>query len=562
MVQTYDPGRGPVSPRGGHPLVDELCEAAVEQHRRLLETLLRTVERAPSEPARGERARLDIDLASRLRLDRSNLQRRYLREIGRRFDPLAQPQAQGGSAERELQRYTRPAAEVLQEQMALDELARRLRAAQEPRLSQLEQRLRVLVRRSALPIAAVAYSPATALESFRVALESLDIELAQRQVLFALYEPAAGAAFAELYEQALRTLERRAAEPAATPPGHAPGHPPHQTLVVDDATLRALRREPAGGLQRADSRLAAMLLALIRDTTPAEAESQPVVQRIALLGQLCAAWFEPLTAAARLDVERLRFTLIKIVLADSGFLLSAGHPLRSLLRDACSHQDERRRRQACSRVDQVAMSAEFVSAGLPLLAPLNVAQIDACQDQLRQHDSSREEARIGEARRNVAQALEHATLLHARPQGLRLFLRAGWGPLLTQRLLRHGRPSTSWQDALELLDRVLNALSSEATRVRAFEALLVEVSAELFEAGMRAERCERLQQALREAYYELRVAADNTALPAAANVAPPGNGVLELPEFVETGRAPRVHARQHMPGDEPDLELLPIRIAK
>ncbi|WP_428310847.1 DUF1631 family protein [Hydrocarboniphaga sp.] len=555
MVHTYDPGRGPVSPSGGHPLVDELCEAAVEQHRQLLAALLRSVERAPAE------ARLQIDLASRLRLDRANLQRRYLREIGRRFDPLAQAQAPGGSAERELQRYTRPPAEALQEQMALDELARRLRATHEPRLNALEQRLRALVRRSALPIAPAVYSPATALESFRVALEALDFDLAQRQVLLALYEPAANAAFAELYDQALQTLDRRAAEPAATAPTPSmPAH--HQTLCVDDATLRALRREPAGGLHRADSRLAASLLALIRDTAPDEVERQPVVQRIALLCRLCASWFEPLTPAARQDVERLRFTLIKIVLADSGFLLSAGHPLRSLLRDACDHQDERRRRQACSRVDQVAMSAEFVTSGLPLLTALTIAQIDACLDQLRQHDSSREEARIGEARRQVAQALEHATLPHARPQGLRLFLRGGWGPLLTQRLLRHGRPSAPWQDALDLLDRILNALSSEATRVREFEALLGEVSAELFEAGMRAERCERLQQALREAYYELRVAADTMSAPAAANAgAMPGIGVLELPEFVDGADNVRPDKAPRTADDGPDLELRRIRFA-
>lgn len=551
MIQPPHPGRG-------HPLVDELREAAVEQHRLLLEKLLRSVLRAPGEAAHGERSRLEFDLASRLRLDRANLQRRYLREIGRRFDPLALPQVQGGSAERELQRYTRPPAEALHEQMALDELARRLRAAHEPRLNLLEQRLRVLVRRGTLPIATTAYAPATALESFRVALEALDIELAQRQVLFALYEPAATTALGELLEHALNTLDRRAAEPVAAAVMPAA----HTMLTVDEQTLAALRRESAGGLQRGDGRLASVLLNLIRGTAPAEIERQPVAQRIALLGQLCTAWLEPLAPAVRQDVERLRFTLIKIVLADSGFLLSAGHPLRSLLRDACSHQDERRRRQACSRVEQVAMSAEFVSSGLPLLTPLTIVQIDTCLDQLRQQDSSREEARIGDARRQVAQALEHATLLHARPQGLRLFLRAGWGPLLTQRLLRHGRPSTPWQDALDLLDRVLTALSSEATRVRAFETLLGEVSAELFEAGMRAERCERLQQALREAYYELRVAADTVAMPAAANAAMPGNGVLELPEFVEVGAASRpIIGKQQTPDDEPDLELLPLRNA-
>jgi hypothetical protein len=550
-----------IAPRGAHPLVDELSETAVESHRLLLEVLLRSVERAPFDAGRSTAPtqRLQIDLASRLRLDRSNLQRRYLREIGRRFNPLAMPIPAGGAAERELQRYTRPPSEALEEQLAMDAMARRLRTAHEARLHLLESRLRLLVRRSALPIATTIYAPSTALECFRVALEALDIELPQRQMLFALYEPAANAALAEIYEHALTTLDQRVAEPAASVAGATA---PHATLTVDDATLRALRREPAGGLHRADAKLAATLLTIVRSTSPDSADAHPVVQRLALLGQLCAAWFEPLTPAARQDVERLRFTLIKIVLADSGFLLSAGHPLRSLMRDACEREDERRRRQACSRVDQVAMSAEFVNDALPQLPALSAQQIDSCLDQLRQYDGKREEARLGEARRNVAQALEHATLLHARPQGLRLFLRAGWGPLLMQRLLKHGRPSTPWQDALDQLDQLLNALSSESTRVREFELLLGGVSDELFAAGMRAERCERLQQALREAYYELRVGgvASDAPLPAAANGSLPGNGILELPTFVEATITPaRAAASARVASGEPDLELQPIR---
>lgn len=548
------------APGGADPLVEALRAAAVERHRLLLETVLQTLEQPRSGSDGGDPSGLRTGLAGRLRPDRAKLQRRYLREIGRRFEPLAPPQPQGGGAERELLRYTRPPGEVLEEQMVLDALRHRLQAALEPRLDPLEQRLRVLVRRGALPIATTAYSPATALESLRMALEALDIELPQRRMLFALYEPAALLALAEVYEHALGVLERPSAGPlASTAAGPAPAQ---AALTVDDATLQALRREAAGDAHRAEARLAASLLSLIGSTPPPAVETHPLVQRIALLGPLCAAWFEPLTPAVRADVEPLRFALIKIALADSSFLLSAGHPLRALLGDACEHQDEHRRRQACSRVEQMAMSAEFVVDGLPQLASLTAQQIDSCLDQLHQRDGKREEARLGEARRNVAQALEHATLPHARPQGLRLFLRAGWGPLLTQRLLKHGRPSAPWQDALDQLDRLLDAISGESTRVREFEQLLAGIAAALFEAGMRSERCERLQQALREAYYELRVdAAADTAPPAiAGQVSLPGDGVLDLPEIVGDEAAPASATGQQKPGGELDLELLPFHL--
>ncbi|MDB5972125.1 MAG: hypothetical protein JWQ90_4575 [Hydrocarboniphaga sp.] len=547
--------RQPAGPQGTDPLVDELSAAAVDAHRQLLDALLSGVEGSASGTGRSaDTSALPIELTRRLRLDRSRLQRRYLHEIGRRFHPQALSQPAGGGSERELQGYTRPPSEALEEQLALAALARRLRASPASQLQELEQKLRALVRRAALPIATTVYSPSTALECFRIALEALDIERPQRQLLFARYEQAAAAALGPLYEQALSILDRHAVAAVAAPIRHA-------RLTIDDAMLAELHQVAAGGSQRADARLAAALLAIVGGIPPDEVETHPVLQRIALLGPLCTAWFEPLPPAARRDVERLRFTLIKIVLADPVFLLNAGHPQRSLLRDACEHPDEQRRQRACSRIEQVAMNADFVHDGLAQLAPLSAQQIDSCLDQRHQQDGTREETRLGDARRQVALALARATLAHARPQGLRLFLRAGWGPLLTQRLLKHGQPSVPWQDALDQLERLLNALSSEATRVRDFEHLLSAVSADLFEAGMRSERCERLQQALREAYYELRVeadAADSAVTVAVVNRTLPGNGALDLPEFIETDIAPQA-AKHPLPDDEPDLELRPIR---
>jgi len=543
---------GPV--RGGDPLVEELCNAALEAHRRLLENLLRELDRAAA-PAGGAPARSWSELAGRIRPHRPALQRRYLREIGRRFNAQAQS---GGSADRELQRYTRPPSEALEEQIALDALTRRLRATQPMPLTRLEQRLRLLAQRSALPIPPGAYAPGGATEAFRIALEALDLEWPQRSLLFALYEPAAAAALGGLFEEALAILERRAPGSASTGAGPAADAPAAAEPSVDEATLQALRREQAGGMQRADARLAAALLAIARNT------SSPVAQRLALLGQLYASWLTPLSAAAGSDIEKLRFTLIKIVLVDSAFLLSASHPLRLMLREACERQDERRRRQVCARIEQVALSASFVHDSLSQLPLLSTQQVEACLALLRPRDDDRhEDARLGEARRKVAKALEHATLLHARPQGLRLFLRAGWGPLLTQRFLKHGSPSLPWQQALDQLDHLLNALSDGATRVRDFESLLTAAAAELFDAGMRSDRCERLQQALREAFYELRT--DTTAIGDAvpskdiATAFLPGNGVLDL---IEDAAATAGPGPSSLPGrTQIDLELIPMSAA-
>jgi hypothetical protein len=508
--------------RNSHPLIAELCQAALDAHRGLLENLLRELDRA-ADPLQSE-------LAARLRLDRAPLQRRYLREIGRRFEPLAQ--AGGGSADRELQRYTRPPSEVFEEQITLDALARRLRAAHAAPLTRIEQRLR------GLPVAATAHSPAGAIEAFRIALEALDIELPQRRLLFALYEPAAEPALSGLCERALSILDRAAVEAPTESGDQALGLPAALELAVDEASLQALR-ERAGGTPAADAQLARALLAIIEDAGDGP-QRRPVLQHLVLLGRLCAALTQPLSAAARSDIGKLRFTLIKIVLADSAFLLTTGHPLRRLLREACERQDERRRRQVCAQIEQIALSAGFVHDSLPQLATLDAQQIEACLEQLHPPDEIRDDARLAEARRGVAQALERATLMHARPQGLRLFLRAGWGPLLTQRLLKHGQPSAPWQDALDQLDHLLTAISSSATRVRDFESLLAAAAAELFEAGMRSDRCDRLQQALREAFYELRMEAAAADSPPAAQNPLPGNGVLDLP------------------GDEPDLQLLPV----
>lgn len=522
--------QGPDGPAAG--TAGLLCGMVQDHLSQALGDLLGRLDRLVADGRDVPGPRLHAELSARLRVERNSLDRRYRREIARLFSP---PSAAGGRGDRELVRYGRPAAEARVEQLAIDALAQRLRRAHDQPLVRLEQRLRVRALRGQMPNLAAAFAPATLVDTLRVALEAQDIGGSQRLALYALLEPVLGTALERILTQALDTLDNPLPTTAAGTTDAMMVTAADAEHSVDEAMLTALRHEQARGLQDADAQLAAVLLAALHRAPAPAGDPRPIAQRLALLGQLIATSLEPLAASARAAFEPLRFTLTKIVLADGALLYWPAHPVRQLLRQACECHDERQRRQLCARIDQMALSARFVQSTLPQIAPLTATQVTDCLDGLRLHSGLGEDRGLVDARRDVAETLAQATLQHTLPQGLRLFLRAGWGPLLTQRLLRHGRPSAPWQDGLNRLDQLLDAISSDATRVREFESLLATISAELLEAGLRGDRCDRLQQALREAFYERRT--DTTAIGEATPTAAPqgaarlpGSGVIELPE--------------------------------
>jgi hypothetical protein len=136
---------------------------------------------------------------------------------------------------------------------------------------------------------------------------------------------------------------------------------------------------------------------------------------------------------------------------------------------------------------------------------LPAAAITVFLDQQRAESETRRETVLNKVRRAVAQELEVHTLGRTLPAPLTQFLRAGWGPLMAARLLRHGMNGRLWIDAVNRLVQILASMdalviTSDLLAVR--RELLDAVAADLEEIGMHEDRRASALEQLRRAYAE------------------------------------------------------------
>jgi len=265
-------------------------------------------------------------------------------------------------------------------------------------------------------------------------------------------------------------------------------------------------------------------------------------------------------------VEAFRFPAIKAALADPNFFSDHRHPVRGLINDMAamaagtrlSGQDAVARFEGWARrvLTQAELDAQSVRERARIATPLPQNAIDRfVQDQSRQ-GIERRGTLLLKARQAVDQELELNTVGHDVPESVQPLLRSGWGPMMASHLLRHGPESQLWRSGMELLHRVLYALSPDSPNARTpaeRAALRRDLLQALGGVGMTPDRAQSLVKGLDRALEVFErhdppgtgaaqpVAAAAVAAPQPA-AAKPAAVVLPAPSPVVTAPAPAMPA--------------------
>ena len=428
---------------------------------------------------------------------REALSRRYRRLLLAHLEATPAP-LRGGSEERALQRLALNPSEALELDLRRNALDRSLLPALAAPLNHWRHRLQAFNTNGAT-LAASALSPDALLRCFIEALQELPLTLDERLTRLETHATTLADRLPALLDTALRLV----------PLAEAPVRAAFETNARLTALLQRLATRPG-----ADAELAARLLI-------ESAEAPAIAQRLGLLGRI-------VEGLAELSDEAL-FALVKLALADPDFLVNTAHPVRLSL-----HRPQELERLLAA----LSLGASFVALGLAQLPMLASARIATALDQLQGLRREQQDARLGEARRRVADEITRIGVIHALPPGGQRFLQDVWAPLLTRAWLQDSGDGEAWSEAIATLEPLLATLADrQNARVRDLEAQLNRMADVLFRAGLQRARIDEALQFLREAFDELRSLPGTTSAvkPPSANApgmpAFPGVSRIELPDF-------------------------------
>ncbi len=355
--------------------------------------------------------------------------------------------------------------------------------------------------------------------------------------------PLAGAA-ASVYDAARRLLDvsrrARAAIGQMSEAGvAAPGAAPHEIFEANEvrsalAELQA-RMTDAGGLS---GRVKDSVLDVLRerDGGAARALSAAASDAMDVVENLVSSirQDELLTDGVKDWVGKLEITLQKLALGNPEFLdPSAEHPhaaitvLNQLAKlGAASDEVDGIDRDIGEKVEELMESAVQGFDSDPAvfdrvaaeLGPLVDRQTRAYRGNFeRTVRASEGQQKLGRARRAVVRAMEDKLADRNVPQVLIDMLNPAWRNLMVHTHLRHGEDSEAWSERLDVLDRLLRALTRGVQDKADADALIGQVDAGLdnisFEPGQRVPLLNALRAALTEGQVgrRVRVRRDQTA---------------------------------------------------
>lgn len=564
------------------------------------DTLFQMSERASTDADR----KLHFDTMRLLRLQRRRMETEFEQAYADSFVPRGHAGARPRDGDEvDLERFSVQPTEELEERIALGNVATKAEGLHRELLLEIGARVDFLIRDLGVPIARQAFAPEAICNAFKDCTAGLDLELPVKLLLFKLFDRFVASQLSAVYTTALKVFDQQSIRPASAAgaatalaffgpefinlPGHDATTPELTHPGVDVETRQALEQlsQSLAGYRPLDAQLASelALCAAPAAGTASDVRTVAVAQCLSLVGQMCNEILtDPhLPAPMRPLFEKLRFPLIKISLADGSFFANRGHPVRRLLAEAAeTAQTSRTSSQAVARsqeerlrhiAEQIDLSAAFVRPQIDGLAALPAASITRFLDQQRAESETRRETVLNKVRRAVAQELEVHTLGRTLAAPLTNFLRAGWGPLMAARLLRHGASSRMWIDAVNRLVQILasmDALVVTQDLLSVRRELMDAVIEDLAEIGMREDRRDNAVEQLRKAYSDLdekvlRMTPADRAKAEFESFTSVEHSML-LAEFPAPGspatRAPaaeaRHEARQELPLQEPVLHAV------
>ncbi|HKY91612.1 MAG TPA: DUF1631 family protein [Nevskiaceae bacterium] len=522
-----DKGATPAAP--SNPLIDSLRIASTPILLQQLRSMFEGADDAlfeMSERARNEADRKTyFDTMRMLRLEQRRISGALEREFGRNLH-AASATATDPIDGIDLDRLSIQPTEELEERIALGNLSTKAEHLHKDLLTELGNRVDFMIRDLGIPISAHAFRPSRICEGFRAATAAIDLELRVRLLIYKLFDRFVVTHLSLVYKAALKVLDKNGIKPGAVVDAAAFGGTPPEVdeaarePLVDGATREALKTlsTTLQPYRPIDAALAGELADAANLPHAPSPDHLATAQRLSLVGQMFSEILSDphLPDGMRPLFERLRFPLIKISISDGTFFSNRGHPVRRLLAEAAeTAASSRTSSPAIARrleerlrhiAEQIDLSAAYVRPQVALLEPLPTAEIAAFLDQQREESETRRETVLGKVRRTVAQELEVHTLGRALPASLMTFLRAGWGPLMAARLIKHGMNSRPWIEAVNRLVQVLASMDGDApTPQQLANRLQIEraIATDLAEIGMRTDKTAGALEQLRQAYADL-----------------------------------------------------------
>lgn len=296
--------------------------------------------------------------------------------------------------------------------------------------------------------------------------------------------------------------------------------PPADHKTVDPETTAmlksfALKSDDSPGYT--NGLLAADLLALA-DNRPlpgvAQDQSWMPLQRLSLAGH----FMNDVTADPMLpdemkpQHESVRYPLLKSALTDETLFTATAHPLGSMINElllkaatsrVTGNAETRRTADLLHELMvQFDLSPEFVRLSMHMTQPIEDTQIERFYELQRQQAQQRRDFVILEAKRVVANQLEHSTFGRNLPAPVIKFLNLAWGPLLTKRLLQHGAAHPLSKAGTALMDQLLDQLDGREPEQPAsaeWKELTMTMGKALLAEGMSVDRVKQVLISLEEA---------------------------------------------------------------
>ncbi|HVT34305.1 MAG TPA: DUF1631 family protein, partial [Nevskiaceae bacterium] len=259
---------------------------------------------------------------------------------------------------------------------------------------------------------------------------------------------------------------------------------------------------------------------------------------LALAGQMFDTLYQDhrLHEAFRPLLRRLQYPVMKTALSDPSFFTSPSHPVRNLVHDVFgmvssldspSPQDIKRLTDLIEHLTrQFEVDSERFAIPEARAPSVNETEAEQFLAEQKQRMADHRARTLKMVRRLVAQELKIRTADRDVPEGLMPLLLSGFGPMLAVNALRGGVSGTPWKESIDLLERMLDSISSSGTspneRHLAEQAdIIINITERLTTIGLDPEKVQRLVGALVDHYDELARNRGRRAVAAQKPAAPP-----------------------------------------
>lgn len=592
--------------KGAAQLLLELSDAATEAHER----------------------RLYLDTIRSIKTCKDQVHLLFMAEISALLKRAPDKEIPHDPADLEIGDLKLQADDLLEEMVAISNIAARFEGQNSTIIWETDQRL-ATAKAAGVPLQPTSLMPMAICQAFRKAAVDIQTPLEIKLIIFKVFEHFVIRELTSFYSELINVLGRHGFKPQAVQrrPGHTArfvsdhdaamtqieslssrqpspriGNAPAPAAVTpaaaapaaaagqaaspaaaSDAPAPAPQHPALADLSPQDVELLGAIHSAIKTSSaenaagtanPAGSWARNIAQRVALAGGFLDTIVSDhrVSADIRQALENLRFSLLKVSVADESFFSSPQHPLRTLLEELHTmsltaqvmggNQTEQMTGLVNAVRAQLDLPPDKVSSGLQATSKVrdgDVAGFLQWQDNVA---SRRRTTMVNKIKSLVNEEISSRLATADAPESAAPTVINGLGPLMCMMLARHGRESIEWKASLNRLDNLVDSLrvkplKSLGTPPR--DRLLKMLELDLRQVGMAPARIEELLKTLREAYQMLDQKRESNAKQAVRDVV---SAKIEAMQDSEAGpvsddlrrEVDKMLAGEHQPGPGLNVE--------